>query len=514
MFILAVFTAVVGERLSRREVVERIPVDRDLLLDFSSALEAELDRLDGLYVGHLDYLVEGYVNDEDEKVKEFAEELACFEAMALFSEKSRVKEFDVIGSSRGRALPEVSVEGLKLPFDEKRAVILPKSYFEDGVVGKSGWVVSPEGGHFVYWSHAEEGKLVAIVIDKEKWLAVSSGHLNEWLPARMEPLIVDSTQFSVSRPGGSVLYAEAKDERESLAALVVPMRTYAGEWLVQAWNGVTVKSYRDPLTLSLAMLLAVIFLLSGYLLYQQQMRSLKLAKQRVSFVNQVSHEFGSPLTNVTLNLDLIAESIDGESVDTRRRLGVVSEEISRLNRMVANVLTFSRMDRGGLELEVEGCDPDEVISHILESFLPALVRRGITIESDLSVGGEVETSSDALSQIVANLISNVEKYAYAGKWMRVTSRMSNGKLIISVEDRGDGVPENAQGRIFRSFERVQSIVAEGSSGTGLGLSIARELAERLGGNLRLLETEKGCHFELSVPCVVMGSLVDQKEVKL
>ena len=102
-----------------------------------------------------------------------------------------------------------------------------------------------------------------------------------------------------------------------------------------------------------------------------------LARQRVSFVKQVSHELGSPLTNVTLNLDLAEEALGDRSPEAKHRLGLISQEVGRLNRLVANVLTFSQCDRGVLEIHKEPCFPDDVIAVILDSYRPSLTSLGV-----------------------------------------------------------------------------------------------------------------------------------------
>lgn len=85
MLVLAVFTVIAGERLARREVEERIPVDRDRLLDLSATLETELDRLDSLYLGHLNHLVVDYASNKRDEVKEYAENIVAIKSMYLFS---------------------------------------------------------------------------------------------------------------------------------------------------------------------------------------------------------------------------------------------------------------------------------------------------------------------------------------------------------------------------------------------------------------------------------------------
>jgi len=512
MLVLAVFTVIAGERLARREVEERIPVDRDRLLDLSATLETELDRLDYLYLGHLNHLVVGYASNKRDEVKVYAENIVAIKSMYLFSRTKKVRQIDILTAGRSVALPEVGVENQRAPLGINRAVIIPIQYFEPSKMNQSGWLKSPEGRHLVYWARTDENHLVAIVVDRKELQGSTAQFLKGYLDVPLAPLLETDTHFLIASPSGDTLIRGKLGNEQGTSALVVPLRTQFGEWHVQAWDGVSMKSHHDVFTLAVASALAVAFVISGILLYQQQRRSLKLARQRVSFVNQVSHELGSPLTNVTLNLDLAEEALGDRSPEAKHRLGLISQEVGRLNRLVANVLTFSQCDRGVLEIHKEPCFPDDVIAVILDSYRPALTRRGVEVEYVAGANARVDTDPDALSQIIANLVSNVEKYASSGQWLRVTTSLRNGQLIVSVMDHGPGIPQEARNRIFESFERVVTRVNEGSSGAGLGLSIARQLAIKLGGNLKLLDCDEGCHFELTIPSRVICSVIVENEL--
>ncbi len=185
--------------------------------------------------------------------------------------------------------------------------------------------------------------------------------------------------------------------------------------------------------------------------------------------------------------------------ESRRRLGIVAEEIERLSRLVANVLTFSRREHDTLALHPSRCVADEIIGSTLDSFRPALARRGIEIHTEMSAGSHVLLDCDALSQITGNLISNVEKYAASGHWLWLGCHLESGRLIMEIRDRGPGIPPRAKHRVFLPFERVHDTTREGASGTGLGLSIAWDLARRMGGTLELLDRPAGAAFRLSVP---------------
>lgn len=512
MLVAAVFTVIAGERLARRDVEERIPADRDRLLDFSATLETELDRLDSLYLGHLKYLVGSYTQGREDESEEYANDTIAVKSLYLFSRTKEIRQFDVLNVARSISVPEVGVEGQRVPLGGNRSVIIPVSFFETSKVNDSGWLPSPEGRHLVYWSRSHENHLVAIVVDRNELETSIAQYLKDWFDVPLAPLIESGAYFSISPPSGKEIYNSMQGGEQGAAALVVPLRTQFGEWHVQAWDGISMRSHHDLVTLALAFALGVAFVISGFLLHHQQRRSLRLARQRVSFVNQVSHELGSPLTNVTLNLDLAMDALGANSRDAKFRLGLIAQEIGRLNRLVANVLTFSQCDRGALEIHKEPCFPDDVIAVLLDSYRPALSRRGVEIEYDAGANAKIETDPDALSQIVANLISNVEKYASSGHWLGIRTSLQKDQLIVAVLDHGPGIPEEAKNRIFESFERVASRVNEGSSGAGLGLSIASQLAKKLGGDLKLLGCESGCHFKLTIPGRVLCSVIDETEL--
>jgi signal transduction histidine kinase len=242
--------------------------------------------------------------------------------------------------------------------------------------------------------------------------------------------------------------------------------------------------------------LAMLILIAGVGLASRVRREHRLAEQRVSFVNRVSHELRTPLTNILLNLDVAADDLE-ENAEPARRLGLAREEARRLGRLIENVLTFSRKERDAVELSPKACAPAAVIQEILDQFGPAFRRREIVMEAALDHSRACFLDADALAQIAANLFSNVEKYVPAGS-VQLQLRLEQEELILTVSDRGPGIPADAVDRIFLPFERLNDRTTAGVTGTGLGLAIARELAGKLGGTLKLLPSSVGAIFELRV----------------
>jgi signal transduction histidine kinase len=272
-----------------------------------------------------------------------------------------------------------------------------------------------------------------------------------------------------------------------------------GDWTLRRHYPVrVVTSYRTPV-LAGAFSIAALLLAGGGAVVSWQRTAIRLAEERVSFVNRVSHELRTPLTNLLLNTDLALDGLPVEDGKVRRRLGLIREETSRLSRIVDNVLAFARMEQGKSEGRTAPCDLAKVVGEVRENFAPLFERKSIRCEYEDRLPGDVPVDRDALSQILSNLLSNVEKYAGEGAKARVGISTEAGHLIAEVEDDGPGIPADARKRVFLPFERAGSRIDEGASGTGLGLAICRELAARMGGRLELVPVLKGAKFRLVIP---------------
>jgi signal transduction histidine kinase len=489
-----------GERLSRRTTEERIPADRARLFDFAAHWRGELDRLDSVYAGHLERLADYSTWLERDQVIKSCENLVGLRTAYVFDSGRKKAEFPgkrPLFRPNGR-IPEVVVEGEEGPLVSRDAIVLPREVFLKGDAGSRGWLPAPKPGHRVHWIRFNPSLLVAFVIDEEELGQALTRHLVEWQESPMKPLREADERVAIEGPGGKTVLT-LQGDHSGPAALVLPHRVGLGEWQVLAWDKLKTGSTHDTATLVIAGAIACTLLLVGIYLQIQQGRALRLAEERVSFVNRVSHELGTPLTNILLNLDLAGRSLETRPAEAQRRLSLVHEEVRRLGRLVSNVLTFSRSERKALELTLTACVPDQVVEDMLAQFQPSLDRRKVRVEWQRGAPNSTRLDSDALAQIAGNLISNVEKYASAGGWLGLTTSMENERLKLRVSDHGPGVPTRSREKIFEPFERVHGSVSEGASGTGLGLAIARDLARRMGGDLVLRSSETGSVFELDLP---------------
>jgi signal transduction histidine kinase len=240
----------------------------------------------------------------------------------------------------------------------------------------------------------------------------------------------------------------------------------------------------------------------AWLYFRESSREIRVAQQRVSFVNQVSHELKTPLTNIRLYAEMARTGAENRGdAATIRQLAVVESETARLSRLIQNVLNFARKQRDRLSVNAMKVELAVVINRVAEQWRPVLEKRGITLEVDMPDSLPLQTDADAVEQILGNLLSNAEKYAADGQWVGIQARLEGkNNVLLIVSDHGSGIPAGKQELIFEPFERLRSDLREGVSGTGIGLTISRELAGLLGGSLYADATcREGARFVLCLP---------------
>jgi signal transduction histidine kinase len=235
--------------------------------------------------------------------------------------------------------------------------------------------------------------------------------------------------------------------------------------------------------------LSVVLLATARYIYRENTRELREAAERVSFVNQVSHELKTPLTNIRMHAELLDLNLPEDDQESRRRVDILVSESRRLSRLINNVLSFSKQREDRLVLRLRAEIPDEIIQACLKNFHPAFEVRGIHLDVDLQTGNRRDIDADILEQILGNLLSNIEKYAAGGGSARILSRQTPAGITLFVADQGPGIPRNQADHVFEPFVRLSDHVSEGAAGTGIGLSIARTLARLHLGDLTLVYPE-------------------------
>lgn len=235
----------------------------------------------------------------------------------------------------------------------------------------------------------------------------------------------------------------------------------------------------------------------GIYIFREYRRDMRTAAQRVTFVNQVSHELKTPLTNICLYAELLESECDDNKPDSkaRRYTQVLTSESQRLGRLINNVLSFSRSQKHEQRIKKQTNNMNDAIHATVDMFKPAFFAKDIEIELKLKTDKSISFDRNALEQIINNLLGNVEKYAASGKHVSIESIHKQNMAEIHVIDRGPGITKKISKRLFEQFYRGSEKLTEGVSGTGIGLNIARDLCRLHGGDLILNQQyTDGAHF--------------------
>ncbi|MCY1036766.1 HAMP domain-containing sensor histidine kinase [Corallococcus sp. BB11-1] len=244
-------------------------------------------------------------------------------------------------------------------------------------------------------------------------------------------------------------------------------------------------------------------------LYLENARLLREAReavrQRDEFLGIASHELKTPLTPLSLKVQLLQKQVvvlarEGRPVPTEKvaeTLDVVQRQVRRLSGLVDNLLDVSRITAGRLRLELEELDLASVAAEILYRFAPAAAQHGTELELNAPVPVVGRWDRLRLEQVVTNLVSNALKYG-AGHPV-VLGVEGHGTLArLTVKDHGIGIAPEDLARIFERFERAVSDRHYG--GLGLGLYITRQIVEAFGGKVRATsEPGQGSTFILELP---------------
>jgi signal transduction histidine kinase len=208
------------------------------------------------------------------------------------------------------------------------------------------------------------------------------------------------------------------------------------------------------------------------------------------FVGDVSHELRTPLTALVGEASLLQEYLDAMPPGAARVGGLLVGDIRRLRSLVEDLLEVSRLDAGAEATHLAEFDVVALAEAVIAARLP-----GARLEAAAEM--PVRTDRRRLERILGNLVDNAARHA-AGSEATVALGRQGDDLVVTVADRGPGVPVAHLERLFERFYKADS--ARSSAGTGLGLAIARGHARALGGDLvARLRPGGGLQFEARIP---------------
>jgi two-component system phosphate regulon sensor histidine kinase PhoR len=215
-------------------------------------------------------------------------------------------------------------------------------------------------------------------------------------------------------------------------------------------------------------------------------------QMRVDFVANASHELRTPLATLIGYAETLRDQADDIDADTRERfLAVVHDEARRMQRVVEDLISLSRIEAEKFTAPTEAVALEPIIDHSLDSVRRVAEERSSALVRDVAEDlPRIAADHSQILQLLDNLVTNALRYSDPGTPVAVSARAEGPMVHLSVCDEGEGIAPEHVRRVTERFYRVDTSRSRSLGGTGLGLSIVKHIVERHRGRLNI-ESEVG-----------------------
>lgn len=251
-----------------------------------------------------------------------------------------------------------------------------------------------------------------------------------------------------------------------------------------------------------AIMFTLIICSAFYVTVSQLFKQKKTSEIKNDFINNMTHEFKTPLATISLAVDAMRNE---KVLQDREKMGyfsgIIKEENKRMNKQVETILQASLMERQEIQLNRVPVHVHEVIDHVMDNFRLQLEdKNGKSVLQLNAIADLVEADDVHFTNLISNLVDNAVKYSKDNLVIRI-STINVGKFIqVRIEDNGIGMNKETQKRIFEKFYRAHTGNVHNVKGFGLGLSYVKTMIDAHGGKIKVESaTGKGTTFIIDMP---------------
>ena len=217
-------------------------------------------------------------------------------------------------------------------------------------------------------------------------------------------------------------------------------------------------------------------------------------KLKSALLDAVTHDLRTPLTSIKASVTTLLEDARGPMLDGEAReefLDIINEETDRLNEFIEGMVGIAKIEADALHLSKARAPVDEIVA--IASQRAEKLIRDRKLEAMLpDESPDVYADAASIAEVLFTLIDNAAKYSPAGSTIRVSVRSVKGRVEISVEDQGRGIPPAMRDKVFDKFVRLEEEdIHRTGSGLGLGLAIAKGIVESQGGTIAVFDGSDG-----------------------
>jgi len=279
---------------------------------------------------------------------------------------------------------------------------------------------------------------------------------------------------------------------------LVPMETLTV--VVPGFKDVVMKEMR--IKIMGVILFTLIIIAAFYVTVSTLVRQKKLSEIKNDFINNMTHEFKTPLATISLAVDALRnEKVANDKTRSAYFSGIIKEENKRMNKQVEIILQAALSDRQELQLNLQPIHVHKVIQDSMENFQLQLQEKQGKSELLLNAGNDLLQADEVhFTNLISNLIDNAVKYSRDRLVIKITTHNSPRGLIIRIEDNGIGMNKETQRRIFEKFYRAHTGNIHNVKGFGLGLSYVKTVVDAHHGKIKVESTiGKGTAFTMEFP---------------
>jgi two-component system, OmpR family, phosphate regulon sensor histidine kinase PhoR len=267
------------------------------------------------------------------------------------------------------------------------------------------------------------------------------------------------------------------------------------------------------LSMIFGLILIASYIYTMYSIFRQK----KLSEMKSDFLNNMTHEFKTPLATISLASEmLMKKTVQEDPAKIQRYTRIIYDENTRLQNHVEQILRVSLLKKGHLRLRKKEVNVHDLLSKIIESFEITVKERGGELKAHFCAKNFIVMADPAhLTNVITNLLDNADKYSPNGPDIRVGTYNDGEGVVISVEDRGIGIRLDYQKHIFKNLFRVPTgNIYEKDKGFGIGLYYVKTIVEAHGGHIKLKsDIGKGSRFDIFLPFVTNYSSEENEEHK-
>lgn len=285
------------------------------------------------------------------------------------------------------------------------------------------------------------------------------------------------------------LYLDSNDQIQYSLALVFPRKGYS--------------LAKNNLPMLLGTFLSLLTILGIYIIsINYMMKQKKIAEVKTDFINNMSHEFKTPLATISVATDSLAnDKISNNPEKVKYYSHLIKQENLRMKKQIENVLNMSKLERNEVQLFLKETNLRNLIREITESFSLIVAQRDGTITQEFTADRYiVKVDEFHISNALINLLDNANKYSPEVPEISVKTKSDNHWYIIEISDKGIGLDSDNKKKIFEKFFREETGNIHNVKGQGLGLSYVKKIIELHKGQI-LVESHKGkgSTFTLKLP---------------